>query len=108
MSKKDTNKDASSLAEQGTPISGNGQRLANGKPNLAPTAGYDGHYPVQFGDETDEVFAQRVAMFEDSFATAVSIEAGGANLEQQISALEAKFEAEKLALEEADKQYRKW
>jgi hypothetical protein len=89
---------SSKLAEQGTPIGPNGNRLDNGKPNLAPTAGYDGHYPVQFDDETDEMFAMRVAMFEDSYSTAVNIEEGGENLESQIKALDAKHEAEVAAL----------
>lgn len=89
----------SKIAEQGTVIDPKDQRLANGKVNLAPTAGYDGHYPVQFSDETDETFAARVAMFEDSYATAQVIEAGGMNIEASKKALQAKFDADIAALE---------
>lgn len=82
------------LAEQGTPISGNGPRLDNGKPDLSPTAGYDGHFPVQFGDETDETFAQRVAMFKQSYSSAMNIASGGQTYDGAVAALDARYEAE--------------
>lgn len=84
---------------QGTPLPPAGNRLPNGKPNLAPSAGYDGHAPVQFEDESDEMFAGRVAMFESALANAVAIEKGGLDIDGQIRAAEARHEAEIASLE---------
>ena len=97
MSKKEK------MSPQGTVIGPNGDRLENGKPNLSPTAGYDGHYPVQFADESDVMYASRVAMFEDSLATARQIEAGGETYDFQLDALQARFDADKAVLEENKK-----
>lgn len=74
-----------------------------GTPVITPITGYDGHYPVQFSDETDAMFAGRVAMFEGSLASARQNAAGGKSLEQGVAALKAKFDADVLALKEADK-----
>jgi hypothetical protein len=87
------------VAPQGSVIEPHGERLDNGKPNLMPTAGYDGHYPVQFSDESDAMFASRVAMFEDSLATAQQIQDGGVTYEGAMEALDAKYEADKATLE---------
>lgn len=75
----------------------------DGTPNLKPTAGYAGHEPVQYDDESDEVFAQRVAMFESARNTAEQIEAGGATLEQKKEAARIRYEAEILNIESEDK-----
>jgi hypothetical protein len=75
-----------------TPVPGGGF-------DLRPTAGYNGHYPVQFSDESDQTFAERVAMFESSYASAAATERGGEDLASAKSALEAKYKAELLALE---------
>lgn len=89
-------KDASQkgIRPQGTVIPANGFRLPNGKPNLAPSAGYDGHAPVQFSDESDEMFAGRVAMFESALANARAIEHGGLDTAGLIAAADARHEAE--------------
>lgn len=67
--------------------------------DLSPTAGYDGHYPVQFSDEADSTFAARVAMFEGSLASARQIQNGGATLEEAKAAATARYEAEIANLE---------
>lgn len=66
---------------------------------VTATSGYEGHYPVQFSDESDGTFAARVAMFEGSLASARQNQAGGITLEQAKVALEAKYDADLLALE---------
>lgn len=87
-------KEKTGLRPQGSVIGPRGDVLPNGKPNLAPSAGYDGHAPVQFSDESDEMFAGRVAMFTSALANARAIEAGGLDFDAQIEAAEARHEAE--------------
>lgn len=65
-----------------------------GVPVVNGLTGYDGHYPVQFSDETDEMFAGRVAQFEGSLASARRGQTGGITLEQEIAALKAKYDAD--------------
>lgn len=68
--------------------------LDNGNPNLAPSAGYEAAYPVQYADESDSNFEIRVNEFERRRNHAEQIEAGGATLEQRKEDLELKHEAE--------------
>lgn len=67
--------------------------------DLSPTAGYDGHYPVQFSDESDATFAGRLAMFLGSLASARQIASGGATLEDAKAAAKARYDAEIANLE---------
>lgn len=67
--------------------------------DLSPTAGYDGHYPVQFSDEADATFKARVAMFESAYASARQTEKGGATLEDAKAAAKARYDAEIANLE---------
>lgn len=67
--------------------------------DLSPVAGYDGHYPVQFSDETDAMFKGRVAMFEGSLASARQIASGGASLADAKAAAKARYDAEVANLE---------
>lgn len=87
----------------GNKIDPKDQYLPNGKPNLMPTAGYEGHEPVQYSDETDEQFAGRVAMFKSAYATAVSIEnANGTSQDSykaRKEALDAQYDADLANLE---------
>lgn len=76
-----------------------GFRLPNGDPDLRPTAGYAGHYPVQFEDEADSTFAGRVAMFESSWATAQAIQSGGETFEGAVEKLDSRYDAELASLE---------
>lgn len=66
---------------------------------VTATSGYDGHFPVQFSDESDGSFAARVAMFEGSLASARQNQAGGISLEESKAALKAKYDAEVLSVE---------
>ena len=66
---------------------------------VTATSGYDGHFPVQFSDESDGTFAARVAMFEGSLASARQNQAGGASLEEAKASLKAKYDAEVLSVE---------
>lgn len=74
-----------------------------GVPVVTGLTGYDGHYPVQFSDETDEMFAGRVAQFEASLASARRGQAGGITLEQEIAALKAKYDADVATIKAAHK-----
>lgn len=68
--------------------------LANGKPNLMPTAGYEGNEPVQYSDENDAQFALRKADFDLRFAHAKQIENGGASRDQLKEDAKLRYEAE--------------
>jgi hypothetical protein len=73
--------------------------LPNGKPNLSPDAGYVAAEPVQYADESDTRYQDRLALWNERKATAEQIAAGGATFEQRRDALEAKHEVEMNALE---------
>lgn len=68
--------------------------LPNGKPNLAPAAGYDAARPVQYSDESDTVYKQRLALFELAELHAQQNEAGGATVEQQKEEAKIRYEAD--------------
>lgn len=70
-----------------------------GVPVVTAKSGYDGHYPVQFSDESDEMFLGRVAQFESSYANAVKNEPGRNGLEAAKSALKARYDVDLKALE---------
>lgn len=78
------------------------ERTASGVPIISPTSGYDGHYPVQFSDESDATFAERVSMFDSAYASAVKNEKGANSVEGKAAAkvaLKAKYELDLKALE---------
>lgn len=73
-----------------------------GIPVITPTTGYEGHYPVQFSDESDQTFAERVSMFVSAYASAVINENGAKSVEAKEAskvALKAKYELDLKALE---------
>ena len=82
----------------GKPIENKDGYLPNGKPNLMPTAGYEGHEPVQYSDENDQQFAGRVAMFKSAYATAVAIENADGKTQDSYNArkeaLDAQYDAD--------------
>jgi hypothetical protein len=78
---------------------GNYGYLDNGKPNLAPTAGYENTKPVQYSDETDEQYQIRLSDWEVRYAHAQDIEDGGASYESQKKALDAKYDADMAMLD---------
>jgi hypothetical protein len=71
-----------------------------GVADVSPAAGYNTVAPVQYSDETDEQFSQRVAMFESAKANAEALEDGTFNsVENQLKALDARYDAEKAVIE---------
>ena len=89
------------LAPQGSVIE-DVERTAGGVPIISPTSGYDGHYPVQFSDESDATFSERVLMFKSAYASAVKNEKGANSVEGKAAAkdaLKAKYDIDLKALE---------
>lgn len=79
-------------------------RLANGEPDLSPAAGYVAATPYQYSDESDALFAARVAMWESAKASAIETALGGPTFEARKKALKLKYEADLAVLEaEEDK-----
>lgn len=74
--------------------------LADGvTPDLSPTAGYKAAEPVQYADESDTQFADRVAQWESAKASAENIAKGGLDFEAQKKALKVRYDADVAALE---------
>lgn len=79
------------------------ERMPDGSVDLRPTAGYAGHEPVQYSDESDQQFAGRVAQFESARANARDIEAGGQDFAAKRQAMKARHEAELAGLDAQEK-----
>ena len=86
-----------SVIEEGTGY------LPNGKPDLSPAAGYEGHEPVRYSDENDEQFAGRVAQFESARATALDIQNAAGMTQDSYEAkkqvIETQYQADLKALD---------
>ena len=81
--------------ENGTPGSA---YYADGKPNLSPEAGYAGHEPVQYSDETEAQFQARVDMFESARANAGGLMSQD-SADRQLERLKEKYDADVAAIE---------
>jgi hypothetical protein len=65
-----------------------------GVADLSPAAGYKAARPVQYSDESDTVYKQRLAEFDLAKLHAEQNAAGGATVEQQKTDAKLKYEAE--------------
>lgn len=72
-----------------------------GVPINDPVLGYAHKVPVQFSDESDEVFAGRKAMYDSALANAIAIR-DNTQTEARRTALKAQYEADLANLDTID------
>lgn len=80
--------------------------LANGHPDLSPDAGYDAARPVQYSDESDITYKQRLADFElrEAHAKEIASASGSTqdSLESRKLVIKAQRAKEDAAFEEEE------
>lgn len=100
----DSKKDSVDKGEKGHVREPGDGYIKPGVPDLSPTAGYENTRPVQYADESDFQYQQRLTMWEKAYASAKAIEAGNPDIARReqiesqykldIAELDAREEAE--------------